>query len=242
MYKSLFSGLFVGLGIFVAGFLISKSMNNHTYYGRSISVKGLSERDIVADMGRWTLTFKTTSNDVKLGSQAIEAQKRVVVNGLLAAGFEEAEINAQQPIEVEDLMVDRYSNRYDPEKQMRYVLKVSVDLETNKVEKLFNSLHLINNFIAQGIVFDGRMKPSFFYSDLNSIKPNMLKEAGQNAYTAALELANNTNSKIGKIKYASQGAFSIRLRTDTSDYGGYAKDSPYLRARVVTNVTYFIAD
>lgn len=242
MYKSLFSGLFVGLGIFVAGFSISKSMNNHTYYGRAISVKGLSERDVMADLGRWTLTLKTTANDVKVGSQQMEAQKMVVINGLLAAGFLQDEINAKYAIDVEDLMVDRYSNKYDPEKQMRYVLKVSVDLETPKVEKLFNSQDLVNTFIAQGVVFDGHARPSFFYSDLNSIKPAMLKEAGENAYAAALELANNTKSKIGKIKSASQGAFSVRLRTDTSDYGGYAKNSPYLRARVVTNVSYFIVD
>lgn len=241
MYKGIFSGLFVGLGIFVTGFLVSKSIDNHTYYGRSISVKGLSERDIVADLGRWTLRFQTVGNDIKLASQEVEALKRVVINGLLAAGFSESEINAQQPIETDDLMADKY-NKFDPQKQSRYILKASIDLETNQVEKLFKSTYLVNNFIGQGVVFVGGVSPVFFYSDLNTIKPDMLKEAGQNAYAAALELANNTKSKIGKIQSASQGAFSIRLRTDTDEYEGYAKHSPYLRARVVTNVTYFIVD
>lgn len=72
----------------------------------------------------------------------------------------------------------------------------------------------------------------------------MLKEASENAYKAALELADNTKSQIGKIKDARQGAFSIRLRNDASEYVDhrYGKSSPYLRARVVTNVTYFVND
>src|SRR5690606_33781514 len=114
---------------------------------------------------------------------------------------------------------------------------------TSDVEKLFQATHMINDFIGDGIVFKGSTAPQFFYGKLNDIKPEMLKEASENASTAAVELANNTKSKIGKIKRASQGVFSIRLRTDTSegDYN-YGKSSPYLRARVVTNVTYFIID
>lgn len=140
-------------------------------------------------------------------------------------------------------MLDRYNNNFDPQKQTRYILEASIQLETTNVEKLFNSTHVINQFIAQGIVFKGSTSPTFFYTKLNDIKPVMLKEAGENAYTAAMELAKNTKSQIGKIKDASQGAFSIRLRNDTSEYdNNYGKSSPYLRARVVTNVTYFIAD
>jgi hypothetical protein len=236
-------GSILSLGMISGAYFIASAVNNHTYYNRSIHVKGLSEKDVIADTGTWTLTISLAGDNVILLNQHAEAAKKIVREGLLKAGFQETEIKIDLPISIEDKMLDRYNNNFDPQKQTRYILEASIQLETTNVEKLFNSTHVINQFIAQGIVFKGSTSPTFFYTKLNDIKPVMLKEAGENAYTAAMELAKNTKSQIGKIKDASQGAFSIRLRNDTSEYdNNYGKSSPYLRARVVTNVTYFIAD
>lgn len=243
-YNSFVASAILSLGMIGGAFFISKAMNNHTYYNRSIHVKGLSEKDVVADQGVWRLAISLAGNDIIELNKKAEEQKRIVVDGLIAAGFKTEEINAKLPISIEDKMVDRFNNQFDPAKQARYVFETVVQLETTEVEKLFQSMHVINQFIAQGIFFKGETSPTFFYSKLNDIKPVMLKEAGINAYAAALELAQNTKSQVGKIKDANQGAFSIRLRNDSSEYGhdGYGKSSPYLRARVVTNVTYFIND
>lgn len=242
-HNSLMASAVLALGMIGGSFFISKAMNNYTYYSRSIHVKGLSEKDVVADHGTLKLTLSLAGNDIVALNQEAVGQKRIVIDGLLAYGFNASEINAEVPIAVEDKMVDRFNNQFNPEKQARYVLDVTIQLETADVEKLFKSTHVISQFIARGIFFKGSTAPMFFYSKLNEIKPEMLKEAGANAFAAALELANNTKSHIGKIKDASQGAFSIRLRNDSADYeGGYGKSSPYLRARVVTNVTYFIND
>ncbi len=233
----------LALGMIGGAFFIAKAINNHTYYNRSIHVKGLSEKDVVADQGIWKLTISLAGNDIVSLNQKAAEYKRIVVDGLLASGFQASEVNGDLPVSIEDKMVDRYNDRFDPEKQARYVLDTTIQLETTDVEKLFKSTHVINQFVAQGIFFKGSTAPTFFYSKLNEIKPDMLKEAGINAFAGALELASNTKSQVGKIKDASQGAFSIRLRNDGAEYeGGYGKSSPYLRARVVTNVTYFIND
>lgn len=242
-YDTLLSGLVLAIGIMMGAYFISTSLNNHTYYNRSIHVKGLSEKDVVADVGTLTLTISLAGNEAILLSQKAEEAKHLVLNGLIKAGFKDSEIKSDLPVAIEDKMLDRYNDRFDPAKQARYILETSIQLETRDVEKLFKSTHVINQFVAQGIIFKGATSPTFFYTKLNDIKPAMLKEAGESAHAAAIELAKNTKSQIGKIKDASQGAFSIRLRNDNSEYdSGYGKASPYLRARVVTNVTYFIAD
>lgn len=241
-WTALLKGVGVAVGVIVGSYMISLAMNNYTYYGRSIDVKGLSERDVIADFGTWTLSISLAGNDVVSLTQQADQQKKITVDGLVKAGFNLQEINTDLPIRVEDKMLDRY-DRFDPEKQARYILEAKIRVDTKDVERLFQSTHIINQFISEGIIFKGETTPQFFYEKLNEVKPSMLKEAGENAYKAALELANNTKSKIGKIKRASQGAFSIRLRNDTSVYDGdYGKSSPYLRVRVVTNVTYFIND
>ncbi len=240
--SSFLSGLCIGVGIVLGAVFVSKSMDNHTYYSRSISVKGLSEKDIEADEGLWTLTIALSGNDVVLLHQKAEHQKKTVADILLKEGFLATEINVDTAAEVNDKKLNQYGE-FDELKQSRYVLNTRVVVNTKRVSKLFKATRILNQLLKDGIYFKGETQPSFFYTKLNDIKPNMLKEAGENAHKAALELANNTNSKVGKIKTATQGVFSIRLRADTSEFqGGFAKSSPYLRARVVTHVTYFIAD
>ncbi len=72
MQKGLVAGFLIGLGMALTGLLLSQALNNHTYYDRSITVKGLSERNVLADLGQWTLTFKTTGNNVQQASLVLE--------------------------------------------------------------------------------------------------------------------------------------------------------------------------
>jgi len=237
------TGALIAIGMILGSYLISDSLNKHTYYNRSIHVKGLSEKDVIADSGTWKLTLSLAGDNINTLHEKVAEQKRIVLGALLKAGFKETEIKKEIPIIIEDRMLDRFNDHFDPSKQARYILESSIQVETQDVEKLFQSTKIINEFIAQGIILKGENVPKFFYGKVNEIKPEMLKEAGANAYAAALELANNTKSKIGKIKDARQGPISIRLHNDAEDYdNGNGKASPYLKVRVVINVTYFIAD
>jgi uncharacterized protein len=234
---------FTGLGIVMGALFISKAMDNHTYSDRTISVKGLSEKDVDADTGLWKLDISIAGNDIIELTKTAGKQKQIIVQKLISTGFSASDIKSDAPYSIEDKMTDRFNLRFDPEKQARYILVLNISLETKDVTKLYHSRELVNHFIEHGIVFKGTPTPQFFYSKLNTIKPEMLKEAGKNARIAALELAQNTHSKIGKINHATQGAFSIRVRSGINEEGeSHGKDSPYLRARVVTNVKYSIID
>lgn len=240
-YKTIIASIVLAMGMLGGALFISKAMNNHTYYNRSIHVKGLSEKDVLADQGVLKLLISVKGKDLQELSQKLEEQKKIVIDAFLKAGYKSEEIRSDFPMSA--LKQQRVSK--DGEKtKTSYVLSLTIEIETSDVEKLYKSGPVINACLAQGVFFKGSIAPKFFYTQLNATKPDMLKEASENAYKAALELADNTKSQIGKIKDASQGAFSIRLRNDTSEYGdyGYGKSSPYLRARVVTNVTYFIND
>ena len=62
----------------------------------------------------------------------------------------------------------------------------------------------------------------------------MIAEATKNAREAANKFAEDSESKLGKIKSAYQGQFSIE---DRDNY------TPYIKTvRVVTTLTYFLED
>jgi hypothetical protein len=91
--------------------------------------------------------------------------------------------------------------------------------------------------IGKGIVLVGEnygRTTEFLFTGLNDIKPAMIQEATKNAHTAAEQFAKDSGSKVGKIKNASQGLFTITDRDmNTPDKKN---------VRVVTTVEYYLND
>ena len=72
----------------------------------------------------------------------------------------------------------------------------------------------------------------FQYEGLNDIKPQMIEEATRNAREAAEKFAKDSDSRLGKIRTANQGTFTIENRDS---------NTPYIKkVRVVTSVTYYL--
>jgi hypothetical protein len=68
------------------------------------------------------------------------------------------------------------------------------------------------------------------FTELNKIKPEMVQEATKNARKTAEKFAEDSNSKLGSIRKASQGQITIENR-DTN--------TPYIKnIRVVNTVEY----
>ena len=91
--------------------------------------------------------------------------------------------------------------------------------------------------LKQGIaITEGEYRYNTVYSftGLNDIKPQMIEEATRNARAAAMKFAQDSGSKLGKIKNASQGQFTISDRDE---------NTPYIKnVRVVTTVNYYLKD
>ena len=74
----------------------------------------------------------------------------------------------------------------------------------------------------------------FVYDRLNDIKPQMIEEATRNARESAQKFATDSQSRLGKIRRANQGQFSIQDR-DAS--------TPHIkRVRVVSTIEYYLQD
>ena len=78
------------------------------------------------------------------------------------------------------------------------------------------------------------MCTQFLFNGLNNIKPAMIEEATRNAREVAEKFAHDSGSKLGKIKRASQGQFSIDDRDS---------NTPYIKkVRIVSTVEYYLVD
>lgn len=231
--KLIVSSVVVAVGIVVLGVCIKSGLGSFARNARVVTVKGLAEREVKADKVIWPIVFKELGDDLPSLYARVDEKNAIVIQMLKDKGIADAEISTS--VDVTDLQADSYSSERTP---YRYRISSVVTVNTGKVDTVLALLKEQSSLIQKGvaITFSNYSYPSiqFEYTGLNTIKPEMIKEATQNARKAALQFAADSESTLGKIKTAYQGQFSISDRD---------QNTPYVKkVRVVTTIEYMLED
>lgn len=220
----------LAVGFAVLGLCIFGGINSVRSSERYVTVKGLSETEMPADKVIWPLTLQDVSNDMTSLFNNIDRKTKKVVEYLKSNGITEDEINVASP-----KVSDREMNRYDNSVILyRYQMTSVVTVTSSKVDKVRELMAKQGELFQQGIVLSGNYDyaTEFYFTALNDIKPKMIEEATKNARASAEKFAKDSSSRLGKIKQATQGQFSIENRD---------ANTPYIKKiRVVTTVQYYL--
>lgn len=235
------AGLAVGLGLCIAGFGIASGIKSLQSANRVVTVRGLNEREVKANLGIWPITLKVADNNVAAAQTALEAQKQTVLTFLKEHGITDSEISI-----IGQRITDKLANEYGNNSGgFRYILQATVQVRTANVEALEKASSNAGSLLKDGVTLasDGCSSgPEYSFTKLNEIKPEMLREATANAREAAQQFANDSGSALGGIRRATQGYFSITARdtVEENSSGGYGctPSSIDKRVRVVTTVEY----
>lgn len=227
-------GVFILLGLSSLGYFISSSVIIFKQYDRSVTVKGLSQKEYKADIVLWPIKFVIPDNDFFKLNENIEKNTKIILEFLKKSGISDDEITVQSP-SITDKLASDYSNSRDIE--YRYLGKRTINIYSKNVDKIRETISKLNELTKEGIVFkidDYDTKVEYIFTKLNEIKPQMIEESTKKAREVALKFAKDSNSKLGKIKKAQQGQFSITNRD---------KNTPYIKTvRVVSTVEYYLND
>lgn len=229
--KNLILGASLLLCAAVLGLFLLLSVRSLKSYDNKVSVRGLCEREVMADRAIYPITYTEVGNDLSSLYQIVNAKNEIIVDFLKENGFEDAEITIAPP-KINDRRSNMYSNTADL--VHRYGITSVVTLCTGKVEALLamqpRQGQLMEKGIAIGSGNEWENPIIFEYTAWNSLKPEMIEEANENARAAAEQFARDSHSRLGKIAEASQGLFSIEPRD---------ANTPYIkRIRVVNLVSY----
>jgi len=217
------------------GIAVERGLKEFRLSDRTVSVKGLAERNVDADVAIWPLPLSATANDLAEAQASIEDATRKTIVFLKDKGFAESEIKIQKT-EVTDLLAQDY--RSSENTTLRYIIRQYVVVETPKVEQVLAAQGQIGELFRQGVVVSSntQLQPKYVYNGLNAIKPEMIAEATRNAREGAEQFARDSSARLGGIKSASQGQFQI-LPAD-SEYQFEETQAPHKKIRVVTTVVY----
>jgi hypothetical protein len=230
--ESALLGAFLFAGVLGAAYLLANSIVDIKQMERTVEVKGLSEREVPADIAIWPISFNMADNDLVNLYQTIEQQNAKVVDFLKARGFTESEITISTPA-----VVDKLAREYDSSyaSRFRYTASSTITVYTSQVDLARESMIKVVDLGREGIAIAGdNYSTQFIYSQLNQIKPEMIEEATRNARQAADKFASDSDSRLGKIKRANQGTFSIENRDSSTAH--------IKKVRVVSTVEYYLSD
>jgi len=220
-------------GGFFPGYYYYQAKNNNN----SVSVKGLAEMNVTADLAIWKLKIVTTGNELIPAQQQISEQTAEINTFLQQQGFKPSEINIER-IETNDLMATPY--RGNDANSSRFILSQTITVKSNNVSLVEKSLPKTDSLIAKGIIFDTSYNDpvSYIFTKLNDVKPQMLEQATLNAKKAAAEFAKSSGSRVGKIRRANQGVFSILPREQTAN--SFEAQQVEKTIRVVSTIEYWL--
>lgn len=235
--KNIFAMIILSIGIALGGFFPGYYFYKTKFSNNTVTVKGLAEMNVDANLAIWKLKFVTTENDLTLAQQQINNNANDVVSFLKELGFSSNEIKLGQ-IETNDLMANPYRN--NESNVSRFILSQTITIRTNNVKLVEKSLAKTNDLISKGIIFDNSYgdSVSYIFTKLNDIKPKMLAQATQNAKQSAYEFAKNSGSSVGKIKHANQGVFSILPREQSIN--SFENQQIEKTIRVVSTIEYWL--
>ena len=227
-------GAFVFAGLAILGYLAGDAVIEFKQYERSVTVKGLSEREFDADIVIWPIQFTAAGNDIQSLYNSIDRSTKEITGFLRNKGINPEEISVSSPA-ITDKLAQQYGGNARPE--FRYSALQTITVYSTGIDTVRSVMSSLSQLGKQGIVFTAdnyQGKPEYIFSKLNQVKPEMVEEATRNAREVAEKFASDSQSTLGKIKRASQGQFSIRPRD---------KYNPHIKTvRVVSTIEYYLSD
>ena len=225
--KTLLPSIAIVAGLALLGFFVSKGLTSIANQEQYVTVKGLAEREVLANKVVWPLPYKCVSNDMQQLYDEIEKNRNSVLTFLKDGGITDEEIVISAPA-----VTDRLAQSYIPDNiKFRYQAEAVITVISPQVEKVIELMGKQIELMKDGVIISDEYsyQTQFEYTALNDIKPAMVEEATRNARAVAQKFAEDSDCKLGNIKQATQGQFSI-----TSD-----ETTPQIKnIRVVTTVKY----
>jgi len=232
--------LLLAAGIALGGWFVGHGFQAGRGADRYVTVKGLAEREAKADLALWPLRVVATSNRLEEAQGKIKADLAAVRAFLASAGVEPGEVELQS-LDVTDRFAQSWSQGGI---DSRFIISQTLMVRSGEVDRIAAASQRIGELVEGGVVLsaEGYMggTPTYLFTRLNEVKPEMIAEATRNAREAAGQFARDSGSRIGGIRTASQGLFQILARDNAP---GMPEEKQIRKTvRVVSTVEYLLED
>lgn len=232
--------LVLAAGLVVGALLFGLGIGSARAGDRFVTVKGVAEREVRADLAIWPLRLVAADNDLARASATLRDSERAVRAFLARQGIDSTQITRQ-----DFSATDAYTNQYGPPQvTSRYALRQTLVVRSDDPAEVQRASEHVAELVSAGVVlssgseYGGASGPTFLFTGLNTVKPGMIEEATAQAREAAEQFARDARSALGGIRRANQGIFEILPRDQAP---GISQESQLVKTvRVVSTVEYLL--
>jgi len=226
------------VGLTAAGYFIGRGTARFKSEVRTVTVKGLVEKEVNADEAVWTLSLRRAGDDLAEAHRRISKDRDAVLAFLRQQDFTDDEIT-RQPTRTVDKLAREFGQPQATER-FRFLVTGAIVVRTAKVEQVQKSLGATEELLKAGVILDGEREgsaanPRYLVSKFNELRPQLLAAATKNARAIAQQFAADSGVSVGKIHSANQGSIQIFGSDGNDESGPYSPTStPVKKIRVVS--------
>lgn len=238
--RSIIPAVLIAIGLAVSGLLVGNGFARGRAADRYVTVKGVAEREVRADLAIWPLRVVGADNELAVANGKVKSNIVGVRAFLARYGVDTSQV------QLTDFAVsDAYANEYAPDRKPtnRFIIRQTMLIRSSQPDRVLAASQQVSELAEIGVVIssgDGGSGggPTFVFSGLNKLKPAMIADATARAREAAAQFARDSDSEVGSIRQANQGVFEILARDQAA---GLSQESQIAKVvRVVSTVDYFL--
>lgn len=219
----------LAVGMIAGGYLLGDGLTRARAADRSVTVRGLAEKDVMADLATWTIAYSASANDMASAQASVDRDTAAIREFFTELGFPD---EALQPTGVN-------VSSYTQDGVAIFTVRHRMTLRTNDIDRAQRAVRRQFDLVRRGVLLEEGSGMAYTFTRLNDVKPEMVAAATKDARRAAEQFAEDSDTSVGGIKRATQGYFEITGRDGEGGGWGVA-DTPYKRVRVVTTIDFYL--
>jgi len=232
----------LALGLTLGGLLVGNGFARGRAGDRFVTVKGVAERPVSADLAIWPLRIAGADDDLGAANRKLATSIAGVRDFLARHGVDTSQVQLTG-FNVADAYAEQYASDRKPAN--RYVIHQTMLVRSQQPDKVLAASQLVSELATIGVAISsgneygpGGGGPTFVFSKLNELKPSMIADATARAREAAAQFARDSHSELGEIRQANQGVFEILPRDQAP---GITEENQITKVvRVVSTIDYYL--
>ena len=224
------SAAVLAVGLIAGGYLLGNGLVRAREADRSVTVRGLAEREVTADLATWTIAYSATAEDLAGAQSSVDEDSKAIRAFFKEVGFPAEEL----------LPTGVNVSQFTDNGVTKFTVRQRMTLRSTDIKRAQAAVRRPFDPVRRGVVLEEGSGMAYTFTKLNSIKPAMVAQATKDARASAEQFAQDSGTSVGTIKSATQGYFEVNARDGDSGGGWGVSDTPFKKVRVVTTVDFYL--
>ena len=233
------AGVALALGLVLSSMIFGWFYSKSKKGDEAITVTGSAKKRIKSDLVLWSAGVTAQSPQLTDAYKQLSDSIPKIKQYLVSKGIPENQMTVSSITTT--TLKKQDSNGVETSEITGYMLKQSIDVRSNDVDKIAQIAREATELINQGILIEST-PPQYYYTQIGDLKIEMLGEASKDAKERAEKIAASTGNSIGPVRSARMGVLQITPAdsTEVSDAGIYDTTTIDKDLTAVVNISFAV--